>query len=263
MTMHPADGQLSAEMTNYFNEQFNGSNAEYWRRLGGVDFSGKAVLDIGCGHGALSVHAAQRGAKRVVGVDIDTARTQFARENVKVNFPEHASTIWFHNGPLDEVREKFDIAISKDSFEHIEDLSGMLHSIADRLNDGGLLLTGFSPLYFSPFGDHGRYWSGKRRIPWLPAILPESILFRLATYRRREPIRSAGDVGLNKLTPEAFRAMVRDQGWEVVAWHTNRGDKPGMRVMRKLSQLPKMEKYFTVSIYAQLRKPYHATNATS
>jgi SAM-dependent methyltransferase len=261
--MHPAGGQLPAEMTKYFNEQLNGSNAEYWRRLGDVDFSGKAVLDIGCGHGALSVYAAQRGAKRVVGVDIDTERVQFAIENVKLNYPQYASVIWFHNGRLDEIREKFDIAISKDSFEHIDDLSGMMRNIAERLNDGGLLLTGFSPLYFSPFGDHGRYWSGKTRIPWLPALLPESLLFRLATYRRKEPVSSASDVGLNKLTPKAFRTIVKDQGWEVVAWHTNRGEKPGMRFMRKLSSLPKTEKYFTVSIYAQLRKPRQDSGATS
>lgn len=255
MTDDTADRGLSRDDLHYFNDQFYGSNVEYWRRLGAVDFRGKTVLDIGCGHGALSLHAAQQGAARVVGVDIESVAIDFARRNIDLNYPQFSSVIRFHNGPLEEVTDSFDLAVSKDSFEHIDDLSGMMRSIAARLNDGGVLVTGFSPLYFSPFGDHGRYWCGSRRIPWLPAILPEPLLFRLASHRRNERILTASDVGLNKLTPVQFRTIVAEQGWDVITWHTNRGDRAGMRVLRALTKLAPLEKFFTVSIYAQLRKP--------
>ena len=165
MTDDTADRGLSRDDLQYFNEQFYGSNVEYWRRLGAVDFRGRTVLDIGCGHGALSLHAAQQGATGVVGVDINAHAVDFARRNIDLNYPQFSSVITFHNGPLEEVTDSFDLAVSKDSFEHIDDLSGMMQSIAARLNDGGVLVTGFSPLYFSPFGDHGRYWGGSRRIP--------------------------------------------------------------------------------------------------
>ncbi|MCI4673427.1 class I SAM-dependent methyltransferase [Candidatus Mycolicibacterium alkanivorans] len=225
--------------------------------MGHLDFRGKSVLDIGCGHGALSVYAAQQGAKRVLGIDIDSMRVDFACRNLEVNYPEFSSIISFHNGGLEEVTEAFDVALSKDSFEHIDDLPGMMRSIAKRLNDDGVLATGFSPLYFSPFGDHGRYWKGSRRIPWLPAILPESALCQLASRRRHERIQTASDVGLNKLTPAQFRSIIAEQGWNVISCETNKGSRPAMRVMRALSRLAPLEKYFTVNIYACLRKPAH------
>ena len=251
--------ELARDELAYFEAQFRESNSEFWRRLGGVDLAGKTVLDIGCGHGALAVQAAQQGAVRVVGIDIDKTRIDFARRNVALNFPELASRVSFHEGTLDEIQGQFDIALSKDSFEHIDDLSAMLRSIASRLDENGLLVTGFSPLYYSPFGDHGRYWAGSRKIPWLPAVLPERVLFRVATHRRGETVTSASDVGLNKLTPSLFRAMVESQGWEVLTWATNAGGKRGLAALKALSRVPALERYCTVSIYAQLRKPANTT----
>lgn len=246
---------LPQNEVDYFDKQFNGSNAEYWRRVGDVDFQGKNVLDVGCGHGALSLYAAQQGATRVVGVDIDSERINFARRNIERNHPLYGSSISFHCGELEEIAELFDLAVSKDSFEHIDDLATMMESIKARLKDGGLLITGFSPLYFSPFGDHGRYWRGPFKLPWLPVLLPERLLFRVASQRRNERIASARDVGLNKLTASEFLGIVAAQGWEVVTFQTNRGARAGMRIMTALSKLAPLEKYFTVSVYAQLRKP--------
>lgn len=255
MTDGIGDGSLAEEEVRYFNQQLYSSNLEYWRRLGHVDFRGKSVLDIGCGHGALSVYAAQHGAKRVLGIDIDSVRVDFARRNLELNYPQFSSTISFRNGGLEGVAEAFDVTLSKDSFEHIDDLASMMANIAKRLNDDGVLATGFSPLYFSPFGDHGRYWQGSRKIPWLPAMLPESVLCRLASRRRHERILTASDVGLNKLTPAQFREIIAEQGWNVISCETNKGSRPAMRVMRAVSRVAPLEKYFTVNIYARLRKP--------
>ncbi|NBT44751.1 MAG: hypothetical protein EBT06_07485 [Gammaproteobacteria bacterium] len=54
-------------------------NEKFWSRLDGrPDVHIKKLLDIGCSHGSLSVDAAIRGAKRVVGIDTDPERIDFA-----------------------------------------------------------------------------------------------------------------------------------------------------------------------------------------
>ncbi len=254
--MDKASTPSGQEHLTYFIDQLEHDNPEFFRRIGYNDFKGKTVIDIGCGHGALSIHIASQGAKQVVGIDLDMSRIEFAREILKSKYPEYSSIVKFECCPLAEVRQKFDLAISKDAFEHIEDLPGMMRDIADRLNEGGMLITGFSPLYYSPFGDHGRYLQrGRNRIPWLPAILPEPLLFRLSSRIRKSPVRTAADVGLNKLTPKQFRKILADQGWVPVKLEYNRGDRLGMSLMKLLRKIPILEKFFTVSIYAQLRAP--------
>jgi len=241
---------------DYFLDQLERDNPEFWQRIDYNDFKGKTVLDIGCGHGALSVHIASLGAKRVLGVDIDSSRIEFARQIIDSKYSEYNSVINFECCPLADVSGKFDIVISKDAFEHFDDLPAMMHDIAGRLNESGLLITGFSPLYFSPFGDHGRYLGSRKSIPWLPAILPEPLLFFLSSHVRKMHVRSTADIGLNKLTPKHFRKIVSDQGWVPVMLEYNKGERLGMPLMRLLRQIPILEKFFTVSIYAQLRTPH-------
>lgn len=249
------DENATAKELEYFIDQIEHSNPEFWKRICFNDFKDKTVLDIGCGHGALSVNIARLGANRVVGIDVDRSRIEFAKRIQKSKYPEYGSIINFEHCDLASISEKFDVAISKDSFEHIGDLPAVMRGIAARLKEDGLLLAGFSPLYFSPFGDHGRYL-GSLRLPWLPVILPEPILFFLASHIRKIDVRSAADVGLNKLTPKQFRKIVSDQGWMPVTLEYNKGGRRGMRLMRVLRQVPILEKFFTVSIYAQLRTPH-------
>ena len=49
------------------------------------DFTGKRVLDLGCGSGILSVAALLLGAKSAVGVDIDPLAVKTAVENAETN----------------------------------------------------------------------------------------------------------------------------------------------------------------------------------
>jgi 2-polyprenyl-3-methyl-5-hydroxy-6-metoxy-1,4-benzoquinol methylase len=46
------------------------------------DCAGKRVLDLRCGHGALSVDLAQAGGQ-VTGIDLDAERIAFATANVR------------------------------------------------------------------------------------------------------------------------------------------------------------------------------------
>jgi ribosomal protein L11 methyltransferase len=68
---------------------------------------GESVLDYGCGSGILSIAAAKLGASEVVGIDIDPAAVQTARENAAAN----AITATFSVAPV-ALRPAFDIVIA-------------------------------------------------------------------------------------------------------------------------------------------------------
>jgi SAM-dependent methyltransferase len=238
----------------FFEHQLRESNSTFWQRLGPIDFRGKSVLDVGCGHGALSVHAALNGAASVVGIDIDAERIEFARFNLQQRYASCAGRVRFMAGGVQDCDGRYDIVVSKDTFEHVEDLESTMQAIAARMADGGLLAVGFGPLYFSPFGDHDLYW-GSRRYPWSPVWLPEPLLMRWVSRRRGMSIRKPIELGLNQLTPTQFRRIVRAQGWRVASLRYNVGERFGLGAMRLLRKVPPLEKYFTVNIYARLHKP--------
>ena len=60
--------------------------------------------------------------------------------------------------------------MSKDTFEHVDDVASLLKGLGQLLGSEGRLYAGFSPLYGSPFGDHTR--TGLR-VPWAHALLPK------------------------------------------------------------------------------------------
>ena len=111
---------------------------QFLRALRSETFS--KVLDTGCGKGYLSFHLASRYPKvAVVGVDSDRVKLEANRyirdrhglQNLK--YLERDVTI------LDDVG-LFDLALSVDNFEHIEDDSAAMRSIYRNLAPGGRLI---------------------------------------------------------------------------------------------------------------------------
>lgn len=242
----------------YFEEQVLDSQ-KYWRRLGGrPDFSGKVVLEIGCGHGALCIDAAISGAQRVIGLDLIGNRIEFANRIVAERFPNIANRIEFHHLDINEMalEGKVDFVISKDTFEHIMNLDKVLLSVKRVLREGGLLITGFSPLYYSPFGDHGFHAIGNRlKLPWAHLILGDARV--VAAYNRHHPgvkCHSMYDLGLNKFKRRDFLQAFEQAGFEIVSETVNAVQEASrlMPLFRLLNKVPGLEDYTTVNMYVVL-----------
>jgi 2-polyprenyl-3-methyl-5-hydroxy-6-metoxy-1,4-benzoquinol methylase len=233
----------------YFNEQLQ-DNEEWWVRIGGsFDFSNRRVLDVGCGHGALAIRIAHGGASEVVGVDVDPGRIAFATKVLHERYPSLTNRVRFLCTDIRTIAERdyYDYVVSKDSFEHIDDLSGVIASILAALRrPGGRLIVGFSPMYYSPLGDHGRLYLPP--IVWLHAVLPERVALAYASFKQGRKINSISDLGLNKLTPKGLRSLFPDSTWKVVSLRYNRGCRLTW-VLNVSRKLPWLEKYCTVSIY--------------
>lgn len=95
-----------------------------------------AVLDIGCGSGILSIAAALLGAKKAIGVDIDSVAVRVARENAKMNGV--SSNTEFVEGDLTEkITGKFGVVCANIVADAIISL---LKPVKELLDDNGVFI---------------------------------------------------------------------------------------------------------------------------
>jgi protein arginine N-methyltransferase 3 len=119
-------------------------------------FSGKVVLDVGCGTGILSMFCAKAGAAKVIAVD-NSAIIDKARENVFNN--GFADKITCLRGKIEEVTlpvDKVDIIVSE-WMGYCLLYEAMLDSVIwarDRyLKDDGLMVPSHMNMWFAPVAD--------------------------------------------------------------------------------------------------------------
>ncbi|EKD49795.1 MAG: methyltransferase type 11 [uncultured bacterium] len=228
-------------------------NPKFWSRFGKEpSFDGLSVLDVGCGHGSLCVDIASKGAKKVVGIDTNGHFIDFARENAVKNFPKLKNILEFKNCEIGVLPEcKFDIILSKDSFEHILNVDVVLWEMKKRLKLFGKIYLGFGPLYSSPFGDHKRL---RAILPWGHLIFPESFLLKKLNKKNREKIANVYDLGLNKLSLDEFEKLFYKSGLRVLYFGVNVSNNPLSMIFSLTRKISFLKEYFSHNIYCVLEK---------
>ncbi|WP_294142082.1 50S ribosomal protein L11 methyltransferase [uncultured Sanguibacteroides sp.] len=104
------------------------------------EIKNKKVLDMGCGTGILSIMAAQSGASRVTGIDIDEWAYDNAMENLKTN---HISNVRIRIGDANLLQEQQDYDIILANINRNILLNDM-HCYTSVLNENGyLIMSGF------------------------------------------------------------------------------------------------------------------------
>ena len=141
----------------YFLTEKNQANPKFFGRFNKINYKDLKIIDLGCGHGALSIDLALKGARQVIGTDLNEELVFFAIKNLLTNYQNLKSKVTFKCTNLKSIKEgDFDLIISKSSFEHVIGLDSLLVEMKNKLKIGGKIITGFGPLYNSPFGDHNR-----------------------------------------------------------------------------------------------------------
>lgn len=232
----------------------------FWRRLGYKPPIRSGIFaDVGSGHGSMCLRLADEGARRVVGLDINASNTAFARDMLSERYPELDGQVEFHQSRLEELEptERFDYIVTKDTFEHVDDLAGLLAEIERRLRPGGLLLAGFGPLYRSPRGDHG---GAEVRLPWGHLIYDETRLVGRLNRRHDRSLTSLLDLGMNGLAFKDFHYLFRTCHLEPLCWRINRGDGSSLpkrflyAFARAMAGSPVLREFLVFNVYAILRK---------
>jgi SAM-dependent methyltransferase len=220
--------------------------------------AGKSYLDMGCGTGELTLALAGMGAGRITGVDflprsIDTARAHAARIGVK--------NVSFACADLHEWQppEKYDVLLSFDAFEHIDDPRAFLLRMKALLAPGGVAVVCFGPLFHSPFGDH--MWGFFRvQLPWRGVLFSEEAMLRVRRecFRPTDPARRLSEIagGLNRMRYSEFIGHVHATGWEFDFLAVNTFLRQGSlarKVSDGLARLPGIRDYVPHNVYAVLK----------
>lgn len=141
------------------------------------------VLVDGCGVGQYLARLAP-AARQAVGLDIEYQRTIEARQLAKQVLCAAGEHLAFSAGV-------FDVVLSHEVLEHVDDDRQALREIVRTLKPGGRLVL-FAPNRGYPFETHGIFWRGKYHFGNIPLVnyLPRRWRDRLAphvkVYTRRD-----------------------------------------------------------------------------
>jgi SAM-dependent methyltransferase len=164
-----------------------------------TQIAGKVVIDFGCGEGTDAVEMAEKGAKRVIGIDIVEGFLQTARQ--KALDAGVQNTCLFATS----TKEPADVVVSLDAFEHFADPAEILRTMDTLLAATGEVLVSFGPTWYHPLGGH--LFSV---FPWAHLIFSEKALIEWRSAFKTDGATRFCEVagGLNQMTLAKFEELV-------------------------------------------------------
>lgn len=168
--------------------------------------SGKTIVDFGCGEGIEAVEMAQKGAKRVIGIDIREDILQTARKNALAAGVQN--TCLFASSTTDLA----EIVVSIDAFEHFADPAGILRIMDALLQPTGEVVISFGPTWYHPLGGH--LFSV---FPWSHLIFSEKALIRWRSAFKTDGATRFSEVagGLNQMTIRKFEDLIEGSAFKI------------------------------------------------
>ena len=98
------------------------------------DISGKHVMDIGCGYGAMTIKIAKAGADKVLGIDVSE---KMIEKGIKENPHPNVTYKMLSAESLDSIDEKFDVVVSCLAIHYIENFEKLFADVYALLKQGG------------------------------------------------------------------------------------------------------------------------------
>ena len=207
---------------------------------------GKEILYFGCGTGYQSVALARTGARRVVGLDVNTSHLEKARD--LAGQLGLVNEVKFFARLDNSLRGRFDMVISQNSMEHFPDPAGALSEMKAAINKNGIILITFGCPWFSPYGSHMHFFV---KVPWINLIFDEKTVMNVRRHFRNDGATRYEDVegGLNKMSVARFETLIKESGLRVTYKHYE-----GVKGLNVLCLLPAFRELFVNNISCVLEK---------
>lgn len=160
MKENPYDGEEFFQQYSRFPRSVQGlAAAGEWHELRKMlpDFTGKRVLDLGCGLGWHCKYAAEHGAVSVVGVDL--SQKMLAQANKK----NADSRITYLRLAMEEINfapDSFDVVLSSLALHYVEDFSLVCRKVFDCLSDQGCFVFSCEHPVYTAYGTQQWYCDG-------------------------------------------------------------------------------------------------------
>ena len=169
---------------------------QFWKEI-----EGKTVIDFGCGFGDDAIEMAERGAKRVIGIDNRQEVLNVARESAKRKDIDSKCSF------VMETTEQADIVTSIDAFEHFENPSEVLQIMRSLVRNDGKVIAVFGPTWYHPLGGH--LFSV---FPFAHLIFTENALIRWRSDFKNDGAKKINEVsgGLNRMTISRFQKLIEE-----------------------------------------------------
>lgn len=209
-------------------------------------------LDLGCADGYYSVGLAERGARTVVGVEVEENLVERARS---LPHPDNVSYVHATEDRLPFDDNSFDGVLLNEVLEHVEDDEATLREVRRVLRPGGHLAL-FSPNRWFPFEGHGARLSEDRVLfnkpvplmPWLPSAISRKV----ATARNYWP-RELSVLVLNADMEVVTRTWALAQ-FEQYPWIPKRAADWYRRNLARIERSP-IARFFAVSTFIVAETP--------
>jgi ubiquinone/menaquinone biosynthesis C-methylase UbiE len=216
---------------NYAYKQFDG------KVCNGIGFPvrNKKIVEIGCGHGGISIFLALNGAIEVIGIDLNTQdlsiarkiKSRFETELLNKDLPVTFLEMNAYEMTLPE--SHFDFVIADNVFEHFMEPKMVLEQSFKILKPGGKLIV---PRFSSIWSKYGLHLKNGLKMPWANLFFSEKkickVMIRIIEENPHLKEIYAGYINkptkvrdlrrysdLNTITYSCFKKMAIDVGFEV------------------------------------------------
>lgn len=168
------------------------------------NLDGKIVLDLGCGNGRHSEVFCDRGAKRVVAIDLSDSMLEQAKARKKEKHLDQLELVKADMDDLPVGKDKFDLIYSRFSLMYSRKIEQVVKILSDTLSNGGEVLVEVSVA--TNQDQEQQVNLRKEPVPLILTTGDKKVELKNFAYSMDEYIRAFEDAGLKVEVVEQFSA---------------------------------------------------------